>query len=346
MVTSSINFNSLSYTIVCKGSVKIGMGHLFRAKTFAKHLIQQGYKIQVVAITDLSVRSALSEIELHTKFVESDEEAVELLAKENIDILFFDTIQLSEPCFDKLKIQARLTASLSPVFNCMNKVDCLFTRLENQENIYKDVPNVYSGIEYTIINDNCNLIPESQFELNIQKAQMPIGISMGGGDAPNKTKRILAAISKIEKPLLLWVFLGEGYNHSYNELVNIIKEDKKHEIILARTNRSLWYLLSNCSLVILAGGITYTEAIYAGLPTINLFESEDQERIIPKTFADKNIGFNIGVLNDSNLSKMSILIEQLIEDKTKILQMRERMHNILDKKASERIITRLKALDF
>jgi spore coat polysaccharide biosynthesis predicted glycosyltransferase SpsG len=344
IVKGEREFKLLTFTIICKGSVEIGMGHLFRAKTFAKHLIASGYKLYVLAITDEHVRSSMQEIAQFTDFVESDKEAYKLLTGKTLDFLVFDTIQFSEIYFKQLKIKAKHTTSLSPVFNCMSSVDSLFTRLENQKNIGNKSTTVFAGLEYAIINDSCKLIPQSQFEQNLSLAQIPIGISMGGGDAPNKTKRILEAIVNIEKPLLLWVFLGEGYNHSYNDLVEIIKKDKKHEIILARTNRSLWYLLGNCTLVVLAGGLTYTEAVYAGLPTINLFESEKQAKNIPAAFQENNLGFNLGVLNDLNLKKMSTLIEELITNKDKIIQMRSRMSDVLDKKACERILLNLKEI--
>ena len=36
--------------------------------------------------------------------------------------------------------------------------------------------------------------------------------------------------------------------------------------ILAKTNRSMWRVLGNCSLAILAGGVTSYEAAFAGCP--------------------------------------------------------------------------------
>ena len=73
-------------------------------------------------------------------------------------------------------------------------------------------------------------------------------------------------------------FIREGYNHSYQSLVDVINRNNRHEIILAKTNRSMWEILSNCNVAILAGGLMLVESIYAGLPSINIFEKEWHEK--------------------------------------------------------------------
>src|SRR5690606_13803362 len=101
----------------------------------------------------------------------------------------------------------------------------------------------FASLDYAIIQENCKNIRTSAYEDNLELQHFPIAISMGGGDAANKTLSVLRSLKKCPVPATFWVMLGEGYKHSFDKLVNEIISDSKHEIILARANKSMWQIL-------------------------------------------------------------------------------------------------------
>ena len=114
--------------------------------------------------------------------------------------------------------------------------------------------------------------------------------------------------------------LGEGYKHSYDQLISEIKKDSDHEIILAKANKSMWQILKNCILAILPGGITTYEAAYAGLPTLNLLENEKSYFLI-KELEEKKVCLYNGKINPENIEKVNDTIEHLYHNRKELLMM-------------------------
>ena len=130
--------------------------------------------------------------------------------------------------------------------------------------------------------------------------------------------------------------LGEGYRHSYDDLINEIKRDSSHEIILAKTNKSMWQILHNCVLSIVPGGITSYEAAYAGLPTITMLENEEQLYLIQELL-ERNTSIYIGKMSHDNMIKLNDVITELHNNRYQLLQMHLNTKKIIDGKGAGRI---------
>jgi spore coat polysaccharide biosynthesis predicted glycosyltransferase SpsG len=160
---------------------------------------------------------------------------------------------------------------------------------------------------------------------------------MGGGDANNKTLELLKGLTHCNVPATFWVMLGEGYKHSLDELTDQIRKDAKHEIILAKTNSSMWHILANCVLAILPGGITSFEAVRAGLPSINFFDTPEQEYLI-KEICENNAAFNFGKYSTQTINEISLFIEQLYYNRKTLLKMHVDSKGLIDGNGAIRII--------
>jgi spore coat polysaccharide biosynthesis predicted glycosyltransferase SpsG len=223
----------------------------------------------------------------------------------------------------------------------MDHMDIMFNRTRYIHDRYKDLTcKKYLGIDYTIIQSSCRRIETRVYRENLQRPVPAIAISMGGGDAANKTLRFLNALRNCEIKATFWVLLGEGYNHSYDSLMQALDNDRKHEIILAKTNRSMWQILSNCLLAILPGGITTYEAAFAGLPTINFFDKEDQYFLV-RELVESSFCINAGLMTESNLQSLNGIIENLLHQRELLLKMHEISKGTIDGKGCERIIDSL-----
>ena len=331
----------MKIAIYCTGGTNLGFGHFFRSKTFIKAR-PDDIEVKIFPIVDTDDKHIFNEISALCSLCDSEINAKNKILEYAPDILIFDTVFCQSDVFFDLKQKVKFTVSISPVFNQMQHIDYLFTRNINTESI--GGVTIYKGFEYIILNENCQFITDEVYFYNLSREFLTVGIAMGGGDAPNKTLQILKTISQINQSCMFWVLLGEGYKHSYQDLVNSITKDSNHEIILAKTNRSAWNILSNCSVAILAGGLTTMEAVYAGLPTLNIFEKEDHLYAAGTEIFEKGIAENLGLFNESSVELLKEKLEYLSKKKSFLLQMRENSKGKVDKLGPERIYNILRQM--
>lgn len=323
---------------LCKAGTNIGMGHLIRSRALASQLLSNHPNLSLTfkVIGEPLVERLLSEATFEYEIVES-EEAIQL--EGHYDICFFDMIPISDAFFARVSNQVDLRVSISPVFDKLLAVDLFFNRTRYHEwaDRFKE-GQFYGGLEYNIIQSHCKKIKTSIYEDNLDLVQFPIALIMGGGDAANQTLRFLKSMKDCKVPATFWVLLGEGYQHSYNELINVIKKDSNHEIILAKTNRSMWQILRNCILAILPGGISSYEAVYAGLPTINMLVDEERRYLIQE-LEEQQVCFYNGVINDDNLSNLNTMIESLYHNRKDLLQMHMNSKHLIPSNTAQRILS-------
>jgi spore coat polysaccharide biosynthesis predicted glycosyltransferase SpsG len=331
----------MKVAIFCTGGTKLGFGHFFRSKTFAKSA-PPNLQILLIPVVDPEDRHFFNEIRHITAPCGDEHAALQAINDFKPEVFVFDTVACSDIFFEDVRSRVRVIASISPVFNQMEKIDYLFTRNINTRDILG--VKIFKGFEYALFNEHCRFIPDEIYFHNLSKEFLTVGIAMGGGDAPNKTLQVLQAICTLEAPCTFWILLGEGYKHSYQDLVSSIRKDSNHEIILAKTNRSMWNVLSNCSVAILAGGLTTLESVYAGLPTLNIFENESHMEATGRQLFEQGIAMSAGLFNDASLSLLKEKLTFLIENKSQLLQMRERSKGKVDKLAPFRIFEVLRQL--
>ena len=324
----------LRIAVFCTGGTNLGFGHFFRSRVFVKYAPPE-FKVKLFPIASHEDHHLFRDVNDIAKICDTEQEALREILAFMPEVCVFDTVYCSEDFFYSLKSEVRYLASISPVFNHMAEIDMLFTRNADTEPIANI--KIFKGFEYAIFNENCYPISDAIYQNNLEKPFLTIGIAMGGGDAPNKTLTILKQISELKIPCSFWVLLGEGYKHSYQGLVDCIRKDRDHEIILAKTNRSIWSIFSNCALGILAGGLTTVEAIYAGLPTLNIFEKQEHLKATGKRIFDEAMAINIGLFTEISLSKLKQTIEYLNENREVLLQMRERTKGTIDRLGPNRI---------
>lgn len=331
----------MKVVVYCTGGTKLGFGHLLRSKTFVKSAPEY-IQILLLPVVDDEDKHIFNDTKAITTVCNSEESALKAARDFGPDVFVFDTVFCSDHFLSEVKSFSPITVSISPVFNQMVHMDYLFTRNEHTPSVGN--VNVFKGFQYALFNENCRFIPDEVYYHNLSREFLTVGIAMGGGDAPNKTLQVLLSICQMDVPCTFWVLLGEGYKHSYQDLVNSIRKDSNHEIILAKTNRSMWNVLSNCSVAVLAGGLTTLEAVYAGLPTLNIFERDDHLVATGKALFENGIAENLGIFSESSLSQLPQRLTYLNSNKSHLLQMRERSKGKVDKLGPVRIFEKLKEI--
>lgn len=313
----------------------MGLGHLFRARAFSRSIADDA-NVRMTAIADPSMSSLFRDLPFPVSLIEFESD----LTRENLaaDITVLDTVSLDRGLMAPLREASRLVASLSPVFDQMDAVDCAFFRHHPVES---HGTRVFAGLEYAVFSEYCRPIPSDVFGVAARKTPLPVAICMGGADASNKTLRVLESLVACDSPLMLWVLLGEGYGHRYDELVRCVQGRPGHEVVLAKTNRSMWQIMENCALAVLSGGLTTVEAVYAGLPSVNLFEREQHANLMAESFYDRGVCLNAGVIGRDSLVHMRRLVAELESDRLRLLHMHQQSRGMVDDGGAGRVLRAL-----
>lgn len=327
----------MNILFVCKASTRIGLGHLIRSRSLANQFLGMfpNLKISFKVVGEPLVSRLLTRVN-YVPEIYDDEQSVSL--NETYELCFFDMMDASDDFFSRIKNVSGLTISLSPIFNQMSKVDILFNRTQFHNLTEAEQPKkIYAGLKYTIIQEDCKKIKTSIYEDNLDLDQFPIAISMGGGDAANRTLDFLHSLKECKVPATFWVMLGEGYRHSYDNLIKAIKKDSDHEIILAKTNRSMWHILRNCILAILPGGITTYEAAFAGLPTINFLHDPTKQYLIQELIDEKVCVYKGPVGDEASMVEVNKLIEKFYYERRALMEMHLNTKNLVGRNSAKLI---------
>jgi spore coat polysaccharide biosynthesis predicted glycosyltransferase SpsG len=319
--------------IACRGSVSEGLGHLYRAQTFALQA-QKRHRVAVVARTDAEFSSIFDGLEHPVVLAADDEELALLVCQQPRDVVVFDMVDIDGSAFADIRRKIPVAASISPVFRHAAETDLFFTRGNPPAGLIG--PSVFAGLDYTILNSRCEPIPDPRFQSAVAQSVLPIMISFGGADADNHSRLVLEVLREVDRPLLLWIMLGDGYLHSHDELIEAIRMSKRHEIILARTNRSMWSVAANCALAVLSSGLSTIEAIYAGLPVISMHRLNDPSRQIETAY--DRLCVSGGSFADGSFWQLKPLIEALYDDRGRLTAMRNSQSHLIDGRGTERVL--------
>lgn len=329
----------MKVAVICSGSSKTGLGHLFRARSFVNYAKKKS-NVKVFAIVEKGLETIFHDHAEITQILYSEETLTKKVLACKPDVIVFDLLFLTNSTFKKLKETGCLLVSISPIFDRMQGVDMLFVRSKYFTPI--NGVEIYGGLEYTIVNQYSQKISTSTFKRNLKKKHLPVAISMGGTDAPNKTLKVIKKLSTFPHSLTLWVALGEGYAHSYTEIVESIKKSYQHEIILAKASKSTWDIMGNAVLTILAGGLTTIESVIAGIPSINVFEKEEHIKLMPKELIDLDVTMNTSLLSDDSLDYILEKVNNYYFNREELLAKRNKMEGLIDKKGPERVFNAIK----
>lgn len=326
----------MKFLFVCRASTRVGLGHLMRSRTLAEHACRL-HDVEMIVIGPPTLSRLTAALPFRVTFAENDTDLFRYVFAD-FDAVFYDTLVLDPDTLGFLKEHGRLAVSISPIFEHMAHMDMVFSRTRYGSKRDGEIAaEQYLGLEYTIIQSSCRRIETRAFRENLQRSVPSLAISMGGGDAANRTLQFLRSLRQCEIRATFWVMLGEGYGHSYDPLMRALEDDQRHEIIVAKTNRSMWQILSNCTLAILPGGITTYEAAYAGLPTVNVFEKEDHTFLV-RELVEAGVCLNAGLLNEANLAQLNRTLSDLFNNRDALLGMHETSRGIIDGKGCARIL--------
>lgn len=307
-----------------------GLGHFKRSKIFFDYLTKLNHEVKLINHSDSNFHSTKNKNIIYLK------DETKLLFHLNTlkpNVIVFDGLKFNFSFLDIL-FKNYFTVSISPVSKINNRVNLIFSRYYQI-----DKKNIFYGLKYSIFEINFKKIKLFYFIKNlIFNDTLNISISMGGEDSQNKTLQILQILKKLKRKVCVWIFIGEGYSHSYELLANTLMNNEKNKFLLIKSN-SIWEFCQNCQLGVFTGGLTTLESIYYGLPSINIF-SRNKLNIKDETKQIKKICLGINYFDELELEKKLLdKIENL--KKTDLIKNKYRLRNYLDTKGSNRILKKI-----
>lgn len=336
-----------SIDLLTTAKVSSGLGHLFRSINLSEKLIS-GFSVKFNCIIDDNLVSKFPNVSFdyhlfsnEVKFIGSFDNSTG-----NSPILILDLLKLDLETIQFLRAKYKHIISLSPVFNHFESVDILFTRFNSTD--YSEYSNllVYGGIKYTIVNDFHDRILKKDFVRNLNHQNcLNIAISMGGADADNLTLKIIRSIIKLDFRLRIWVVLGEGYQHSIDEINKLIESRMIHDFVIVKSKMHFWEVIKNCNLGVFAGGVTMYESFYIGLPSVNFTVNTMQFELLKNEFNNNENVINFGEVNESSLTLLKEKLLSFVENKTQLIGIHSNLKKLVDGKGAKRIIEEICKLD-
>lgn len=260
---------------IVRASVKDGLGHLVRSLCVLRELSLLN-PVKLLVLGDRSGVHLIDEAGIPWRQCATDGEAVSQALEAQPKVIVFDTLDFDPTAFDQVP-KDLVKVSLSPVFSRMAQMDHLFHRTQIEPPAWagqNPFPQIHKGFEFAILPPWLKRISTEHYQEQLAEDRLAVAISMGGTDAPNRTLQLLKLFGQSRSRLVLYVALGDAYTHSFGELLACAAENRQ-EVILLKSNESMWRVLKNVSLVLCAGGLTTYEAAFIGLPAINILQQAD-----------------------------------------------------------------------
>ena len=318
--------SNLKILFLTDGSLKIGMGHIYRSLNLANEL-QKNNKIIFVTREKLSAK--IFKKKYKTFFVNKND-----ITKEKNIISKFDPDLI---IIDKLKERNSTISNIRSICNNLLFID--YTK-KNIENTFYGITMLYPitgfssekylTLKYSILNKKFSENRVSKIKPIVKK----IIILQGGSDTYCFTPKIIDSFNSIPEKFDIAVVVGKSFK-CWEKLEKSIKNSKQ-KISLLNDVPSLAPILKNYDLAITAGGMTLLELACVGVPSLVVC-GEKFEIETANLLQKNNFGINLGFGKNLSKKKISRNIEFLKNNYTLRKKMNTHGQKLIDGKGVIRV---------
>ena len=301
------------------GSLKIGMGHIYRSLNLANEIKE---KNEIVFITREKLSFKNFKKYYKTFFVEKNN----ILKEKNI----IEKINPDLIIIDKLKERNITINNIKKI--CENILLIDYTK-KNIRNKFHGVTILYpetgfssqneNNFKYTIINKEFSKNTTTKTE----KIAKKIIVLQGGSDTYCFTPKIIDSFNLIKKDLEISVIIGESFN-CWKKLEQSISNSNK-KIKILHNVKNLSKILKKYDLAITAGGMTSLELACVGIPSI-IICGEKFEIETAKLLEKNKCGINLGFGKNISSKQISEYVNNLILNFEQRKQMKKQGQKLID----------------
>lgn len=332
------------------GNSVIGTGHIMRCISIAEEYQRRGGEC-IFIVADESSESLLKGkdfpvIRLDSVWNDLNQETermVQLIRKEEIQLLLIDTYFVTERYLETLKRYTK-TAYIDDLEKFAYPVDFLINY-----SIYadqKDYDKLYAhadqklvfllGTEYAPLRNEFSDCSEK----NINTVKNVL-VSTGGTDSYHVALHLVKYLKDRNLFQNIRFHIAVGVMNSDYELIKNISSDMSN-VILYHPAKDMFGLMNLCDVAISAAGTTLYELCAAGVPVITYILADNQMKAAD-SFVKKGVmlyGKDIRKEQDYSSGIFNCL-EILKENPTDLKQISRNCQNMVDGKGCERIVDRL-----
>ena len=302
--------------ILAQSDLKAGKGHINRSKLVFKYLKNQKIIVDFVSFHTKKKIQFHNEKNLsvnNKSFYEKINEA---------DAFITDEVSCPKSLINLIK--NKFVCSISPNGKVNKYAKIIFSRT-SPIGKYSKKTIISSNINNFLPGSNLVKIKKYIGKLNSKK-KMVIDISMGGCDKQNKTLKLLKILLKFKNFIELKILFNKQNLINYNKIINYIKINKINSKILTM-KKNTWNIFSKCSFVFLSGGISAYEAVFVGIPSINII-NDNKKKKLTQYLSNKNL---TNIYKDKDLKQILKLINFYLSSDKLLLKQKEKIDSFVGK---------------
>lgn len=291
------------------GYKKIGLGHISRALTLAKHVMDHDLIFLMNSRHQLGIDIVKSQ---NFKIETFTEDPLAKIRAIKPDIVINDILDTSNDYILALKKMGINVFNFEDLGSGAEYADGVFNALYPGS-----VPseNFYTGEKYYCAKDEFLTIQPKKVVGKVEN----VLITFGGTDPSNLTIKTLNAISKSSHDFTITVIIGPGYQNE-RLLDELVFNVPKHVTVLKAVNNMAEHMV-NADIIISSAGRTMYEIAMVGTPAIIITQNY---REMTHLFGHNYHGFvNLGMHFDNDEEEILNTLDHLIVD----VDLRKRMSN-------------------
>ena len=308
------------------GSLKIGMGHIYRSLNLANELQK---KNEIVFLTREKLSSKIFKKYYKTFFIDKNN----ITKEKNIIKLFFPDLVI----IDKLK-ERKIT--ISNIQSICKNILFIDYRKKNISKNFHGITMLYptsafsseknSKMKYAIINKEFSKNRISKIKPIVKR----IIILQGGSDTYCFTPKIIDSLNTIPQKFDVTVIVGKSFK-CWEKLQKSIQNSEQN-IRLLKNVPTLAPIVKNHDIAITAGGMTLLELACVGIPSL-IVCGEKFEIETANLMQKNNFGINLGFGKNLKKRKISNNLQFLAENYALRKKMRISGQNLIDAKGVIRV---------
>jgi len=275
--------------IYTEGSFKLGLGNIYRSLSLANKIIaKKKCEIQFITTSDESVSDILKKNGFSVVCKPNQDKAFDYILENTPQVLIIDFLGINKDLVREVKHNGSNIVIIGNDNDANLFADVVVnaiigTNFKNNSH-YKNKTLYLEGTRYLALRDE---FTTNRYSYKYKSKLHTIALLFGGTDQSNFSYKVLRDLLDDGKDLNYVLVLGSGYKCE-DEIEGLIKDrGVTDNVIVLRNVTNVAETLLDVDFLITSPGTTLFEAFCLGLPSVALFQNENQQHVFGSFFMTK-----------------------------------------------------------
>ncbi len=317
------------------GSNEIGLGHIYRSKSLANEFKLHGYSVHFITSHNFNVLLKNSGKCHITKPTMKNE--IELIRKIKPQLFVLDILDKFFPYGGQYFLQIQKICNTLTAIDYASKnlkyFDLSFHSLFGPKNF--KAKNTFHNLKYSIVS---NVFKKESHNFKVKKDSLSIIVLCGGADTNCFCPKIIRSLNNLDPKIKISLVLGKKFA-CWTQLKKE-KKNLKREIEIFHNVKNLENLMKKHQLAITAAGVTMTELLTIGIPSLIIY-GDSHEKEAAKLIHKNNVAINVGFGKTISEKKILQNVNELILDYQKRKYLNKNSKLIFDGNGTKRVVSKI-----